>query len=157
MSARRIALLLWILLALFVCRVVGQLVVVLYAPSFLPPMEEWYSGLMPYPYLLPTQILIIVLFSRIALDITCGTGFWAHPKPTLGIWLRNFGIVYFLSMVVRYALRMSWYPEERWFGGTIPIIFHWVLAAYIIVLGCYHLHASKTGEDQAKQKVALSS
>ena len=63
----------------------------------------------------------------------------------LFMWLRNFGIVYFLSMVVRYALRMSWYPEERWFGGTIPIIFHWVLASYLIVLGCYHLRASKTG------------
>jgi uncharacterized protein len=144
MSARRTALLLWVLLALFVCRVVGQLIVVMYAPSFLPPMKEWYSGLMPYPYLLPTQILIMGLFSRVAVDMTRGVGFWAQPKPMLGMWLRNFGIVYFLSMVVRYALRMSWYPEERWFGGTIPIIFHWVLASYIIVLGCYHLRASKT-------------
>ena len=144
MSARSTALLLWVLLALFVCRVAGQLIVVVYAPSFLPPMKEWYSGLMPYPYLLPTQILIIVLFSRVAVDMTRGAGFWAQRKPMLGIWLRNFGIVYFLSMVVRYALRMSWYPEERWFGGTIPIIFHWVLASYIIVLGCYHLRASKT-------------
>ena len=145
MSARRTALLLWVLLALFVCRVVGQLIVVMYAPSFLPPMKEWYSGLMPYPYLLPTQILIMGLFSRIAVDMTRGAGFWAQPKPMLGMWLRNFGIVYFLSIVVRYALRMSWYPEERWFGGTIPIIFHWMLASYLIVLGCYHLRASKTG------------
>ena len=42
-------------------------------------------------------------------------------------------------MIVRYILRMSLYPEERWFGGAIPIIFHWVLATYIIPLGLYHL------------------
>lgn len=147
MSARRTAFLLWVLLALFLCRVVGQLVVVLYAPSFLPPMQEWYSGLIPYRYLFPSQILIIVLFAKIALDIARGTGFWAQTKPTLGRWLRNLGIVYFLSMVVRYVLRMSWYPEERWFGGTIPIIFHWVLATYIIVLGCYHLRGSQFAGD----------
>jgi hypothetical protein len=132
-----------VLLALFLCRVVGQLVVVLYAPSFLPPMTEWYSGLMPYRYLFPSQILIIALFTKIALDITHRTGFWAHPKPTLGLWLRNFGVIYFLAMVVRYVLRMSWYPEERWFGGTIPIIFHWVLSTYIIVLGYYQLRTPR--------------
>jgi hypothetical protein len=110
-------------------------------------MQEWYSGLMPYRYLFPAQILIIVLFTKIALHISRGTGSWAHPKPTLGLWLRNFGIIYFLSMVVRYVLRMSWYPEERWFGGAIPIIFHWVLATYIIMLGYYHLRGSKSGGD----------
>ncbi len=147
MSARGTALVLWVLLALFLCRVVGQLVVVLYAPSFLPPMQEWYSGLMPYRYLLPAQILIIVIFTNIALDITRGTGVWAHQKPRLGLWLRNFGVIYFMSMVVRYVLRMSWHPEERWFGGTIPIIFHWVLATYIIVLGCYQVRGSNSGGD----------
>lgn len=142
MSASRTAFLLWVLLGLFLCRVVGQLVVVLYAPSFLPPMEEWYSGLMPYQYLLPSQILIIGFFTNISLNISRRSGFWADQKPALGLWLTSFGVVYFVSMVVRYVLRMSWYPEERWFGGTIPIVFHWVLATYIIVLGCYHLDGS---------------
>lgn len=146
MSARTTACLLWTLLGLFCCRVVGQLVVVLYAPSFLPPMHEWYSGLMPYRYLFPAQILIIVVFMHIALDMTRGTGFWTHQQPRLGLWLRNFGVIYFVSMVVRYVLRMSWYPEERWLGGTIPIIFHWVLATYIIVLGSYHLHGANEVE-----------
>jgi len=141
-SARRTAILLWVLLGLFLCRVVGQLVVVLYAPSFLPPMQAWYSGLMPYRYLLPAQILIILLFTNIALQITRETGFWTHQKPRLGLWLRNFGVIYFASMVVRYVVRMSWHPQERWFGGTIPIVFHWVLATYIVVLGCYHLDGS---------------
>ena len=109
-------------------------------------MHEWYSGLMPYRYLFPAQILIIVVFMHIALDMTRGTGFWTHQQPGLGLWLRNFGVIYFVSMVIRYVLRMSWYPEERWLGGTIPIIFHWVLATYIIVLGSYHLHGANEVE-----------
>jgi hypothetical protein len=36
----------------------------------------------------------------------------------------------------RYALTMAWYPERRWLGtGTIPIVFHWVLATYLMALG----------------------
>jgi hypothetical protein len=26
-------------------------------------------------------------------------------------------------------------PEQRWLGGTIPIVFHWVLAVFLFVLG----------------------
>ncbi len=142
-SKKQTAVALWILLTLFVFRVAGQLVVVLYSPAFLPPMKEWYSGLMPYQYLLPSQILIIIFFTKIALDISRGTGYWATQKPKLGLWLRNFGIVYLATMVVRYIIRMSLYPDERWFGGTIPIFFHWVLASYIIVLGTYHVRGSR--------------
>src|SRR5688572_16766980 len=45
-----------------------------------------------------SSILIIVIFTNIALDITRGTGVWAHQKPRLGLWLRNFGVIYFMSM-----------------------------------------------------------
>ena len=48
--------------------------------TFLPPMEEWYSGLLPYPYLLPTQFLIIFLFGKICLDLFRGHGFFAVPR-----------------------------------------------------------------------------
>src|SRR5262245_15493014 len=41
-------------------------------------------------------------------------------------------------MVIRYVIRMSLYPHERWAGGSIPIFFHWVLASFVIVLGRYH-------------------
>ena len=98
---------LWVLLALFVCRVLGQLLVAVFAPSILPPMEAWYSGLMPYRYLLPSQILIIALFTKVAYDISSNTGFWARPQPRLGLWLRSFGGVYFAAMIIRYVLRMS--------------------------------------------------
>jgi hypothetical protein len=46
--------------------------------------------------------------------------------------------IYAGAMVVRYAVRMARRPEERWFGGTIPIVFHLVLASYVLVLGRFH-------------------
>jgi hypothetical protein len=33
-------------------------------------MEAWYSGLMPYEYLLPSQILLIALMVKICVDFT---------------------------------------------------------------------------------------
>jgi len=45
---QRLAPLLWALLALFVLRVTSQTLVAFFDVDFLPPMQEWYSGLLPY-------------------------------------------------------------------------------------------------------------
>ena len=129
LSQKRISILLWTLWILFVGRVVGQLWVYLDAPVFLPSMPYWYSGLMPYRFLLPSQILTIVVFAKIAFDITMGTGFFGNPKPRLGQWLRNFGTIYFVGMIIRFILQ----------GISIMVVFHWVLAAFILLVGVYHL------------------
>ena len=47
--------------------------------------------------------------------------------------------VYAATVVLRYALTMTLHPKKRWFGDTIPINFHFVLAGFIYVLGHYHL------------------
>lgn len=123
------AIALWILLSAFVLRVVGQLLVVLGWAPFLPPMEQWYSGLLPYGPLLASQIVIIALYARASLDITRGSGFWARPRAALGRGLLIFGGIYLGAMVVRYALGI---------GPVIPILFHWVLATFLLVLGSHH-------------------
>ena len=46
---------LWILTVLLVGRVAGQLIVAGWAPRWLPPMEQWQSGLLPYPVLVAGQ------------------------------------------------------------------------------------------------------
>ena len=46
---------LWLCTVLLTGRVAGQIVVVLRAPRWLPPMEQWQSGLLPYPVLLASQ------------------------------------------------------------------------------------------------------
>ena len=135
---RKLAPLLWFLLFLFVLRVVGQILVVFASVTWLPPMEAWYSGLMPYPYLLPSQWIIIVLLVKVCWDFTRGEGWFVSTKPVFGRPVLYFGYLYLAAMVVRYILRMSFYPEERWFGGTIPIFFHYVLAAYVILFGRFH-------------------
>ena len=49
--------LLWTCVVLFAARVLGQFEALLLTPDWLPDMDAWYSGLMPYYLLLPAQIL----------------------------------------------------------------------------------------------------
>ena len=135
---RRYFWLLMVLLFLFCLRVLGQILVAFFKVSFLPPMEEWFSGLLPYPELLTTQILIVVLYGKICLDFARGFGFFVTPRRRLGTGLLIVGSLYLGVMILRYVMRMSLYPHERWVGGCIPIFFHWVLSSFLLVLGRYH-------------------
>lgn len=126
------------LLFLFCLRVLGQFLVAFLHVSFLPSMEEWMSGLVPYPELLTAQILIIALYGKVCRDFFHKHGFFATSRRPLGTGLLIFGSLYFGVMVIRYTIRMSLYPHERWAGGCIPIFFHWVLSSFILVLGSYH-------------------
>jgi hypothetical protein len=33
---------------------------------------------------------------------------------------------------------MALHPEDRWLGRTIPIVFRWVLAAFVILVATFH-------------------
>jgi uncharacterized protein len=142
MSRPATAAVLGLLLFLFVLRVVGQLLVFFDAAPWLPPMEEWYSGLVPYRPLLVAQLAIIVLYARAVLDLARGQGYFATPRAQLGRRLLIFGNLYLAAMIVRYVVRMGLHPEARWTGGAIPIVFHWVLAAFLLVLARYHRRAN---------------
>jgi hypothetical protein len=135
---RRLVWLLWLLLSAFCCRVLGQALVAFLDVTWLPPMEEWYSGLMPYPLLLPAQLFIIAVYTKVCWDFTRGAGYFVQVRPMFSRGVLWFGYVYLAAMFLRYIIRMELYPEARWFGGTIPIVFHWVLAAFIIAFGQYH-------------------
>lgn len=122
-------LVLWLLLALFVLRVLGQALVAFFDVGFLPPMTAWYSGLMPYEYLLPSQIAIVALMAKISVDFTRRSGFFYEAKkPFATAWLW-FGYLYFAAMVARGVLLWD---------RPIPIVFHWVLAAFVIAVGHSH-------------------
>lgn len=137
----RRALLLWLLMALFALRVLGQVLVEFLHVRFLPPSEEWFSGLMPYPQLLASQILILILMSKIGGDFTRQSGWAYQPRVHVGLILLLLGSTYLTVMIIRYVIRMMLYPHERWTGGSIPIFFHWVLAAYVLVWGLHHWRA----------------
>jgi hypothetical protein len=44
-------------------------------------------------------------------------------------------------MIVRYVIRMTRRPDQRWLGGTIPIVFHCVVAAFQWTFGTFHVLA----------------
>lgn len=113
---------LWALLFLFILRVVGQALVALGLAPFLPSMQAWQSGLLPYPALLASQIVLIALCVKILT---------ARPNPRLGRVLLNFGFIYLALMVLRAIL----------FGFGIPVFFHWVLALFLILAGARHRKA----------------
>jgi hypothetical protein len=135
-EAADVAPLLWILTVLFVVRVTGQMLVVLRAPSWLPPMEQW--NLLPYPILLPIQLVFVGVMLWIDVSFTRGHGVAVDASGAFGTFLIGFSALYAASMVVRYVVRMRRRPGERWFGGTIPIVFHIVLASYLYVLGSFY-------------------
>ena len=134
----RTAAVLWLLLVLFALRVAGQALVAFAGVRWLPPMAQWYSGLLPYPLLLPAQVVILVVFGKVCLDFTRGEGWFVRTRPSFGRQVWWFGWVYLAAMIVRYPVQMAVHPEDRWLGRTIPVVFHWVLAGFVLVFARFH-------------------
>ena len=101
-------------------------------------MEHWYSELIPYPTLLSIQIVMLLVMVKISSDVCRASGFFATLRPSWSRHLVGFSAVYAAAMALRYVLTMIYRPELRWYGGTIPIVFHFVLAGFIFVLGRFH-------------------
>src|SRR5437870_1307146 len=94
------ALALWALLALFVLRVAGQILVEFAHVQFLPPAPEWFSAAIPYPQLLASQILIIAVMVWVNLAFTRRSGWAYRPRRLAGSLLLAFGGVYLAVMVI---------------------------------------------------------
>ena len=129
---------LWLFTVLLLGRVIGQLMVAAYAPRWLPPMEQWQSGLLPYPVLLVGQVIVLTLMASISADFSRAAGFWVEPKPRLGAAVLWWSYLYLGAMITRYGIRMARRPDQRWSGGTIPLIFHSVVAAVQWTFGTFH-------------------
>lgn len=132
-----VAPILWLLTGLFAARVVGQVVAALRRPSWLPPMEDW--NLVPYRVLLPAQLVILGVMTWIDASFSASSGPPVDRVEGLGWALVGFSAVYAGAMAVRYVIRMRRRLAARWFGGTIPIVFHIVLATYLYTLGSFHV------------------
>ena len=120
--------LLWTLLALFVLRVAGQALATFFHVPWLPPTERWYSGLVPYEILLPAQIAIIMLMAKICADFTRQWGYFVQPRRFFATWWLWFAWIYLAGMILRFVIQ----------GPTIPVFFHWGLAAFMIAVGLWH-------------------
>jgi hypothetical protein len=129
---RRLAL--WLCLGIFLVRVIGQIEVLMLAPPWLPPLAAWESGLVPYPILLPVQILVAAWMAAIASDHNRGTGPMWVDSPQARRRLNAFAAAYALVMLVRLAVTAALPPHSVVDRGLIPILAHWDLAGFIALL-----------------------
>ncbi len=132
----------WACVALFATRVVGQFEVMLLAPAWLPAMEAWYSGLLPYPLLLPAQIAALMLMAVIAWNRRIRNGSFARANPRTAGALRILAGIYFAVMAIRLAVNLFDNGADFWRHGAIPVAFHWVLALFVLVSGRAPAHES---------------
>jgi hypothetical protein len=132
-SARAYAVVMALLLVLFLGRVVAQILVATTAPSWLPPMARWYSGLMPYRYLLPTQIVFLAVMTAMTIAVDRRAAPLGTIPATAGAWIVWASYVYAFGMVARSIRYARAEPERR--GVLIPIVFHFVLAAFLFAYG----------------------
>jgi hypothetical protein len=128
-SGRRLFPVLWLLFGLFFLRVLGQVLVAFAGVTWLPSMRHWYSGLISYPYLLASQIVMLAGMVKVNVDFTRGDGWFVRRNPALGRVANWFGWLYLTSMILRYAITRTL---------IIPVTLHCVLAIYLILIGRHH-------------------
>ena len=123
----------WTCVALFFLRVIGQIEALLLSPTWLPPMENWYSGLIPYPLLLPLQIAILMLMAvgtvRLQRELHGDQSQERRIEP-----VRVFAFIYFAVMLTRLVIGLMKGAEDVVAADGIPIAFHWVLALYLLMV-----------------------
>ena len=124
-----------LLTLLFSLRVLGQALAEFFSVDWLPSTEAWASGLIPYAVLLALQLVMVLGMGKIVSDVWRQSGFFATAPASWSRFLIGCSAVYAASMAGRYVLTMTFRPEMRWFGGAIPIFFHFVLAAFLYTCG----------------------
>ena len=131
------------LLLLFAFRVVAQFTQWIYPVDFLPPFDDWQSGVLPYPMLLTGQILVMAVLLRVVVGHVTGR---CIDRRWLGIALLAGGGVYFAVMCFRLLASVTFAAADSWLGATIPAFFHVVLACFALIHGYFNLrHASHGG------------
>lgn len=91
-------------------------------------------GALPYEYLFPSQLFLIVLMATICLDFTRGRGFFVQPRRFFAVHWLWFGGIYLAAMLLRFPIQMALKPD----APVIPIFFHWGLALFVIAVGLWH-------------------
>jgi hypothetical protein len=135
-STRSCARALWLLTALFAFRVVAQPAAAAFE-RLLPSFNSWDGGVVPYPVLLVTQLVILGWLATTAWRFSTGT---VTLRPGVGRAALAFGGVYFTVMLLRLLLGATVLSHVRWFASPLPAFFHLVLAAYFLVYGYGHVH-----------------
>jgi len=142
-AQKYIAIGLWVLLALFSLRVLGQLLAYWFNSSFLPPFSAWYSGSLNYNFLLISQFIIIGLMIVLNFRFTKRV---VVSRPFFGQVIGVIGLIYFIVMFARLGISLFKLSDQVWFNRPIPSFFHLVLASYLMLVAKYHLIATDSKE-----------
>lgn len=133
--ARQHAAWLIVLLALFVFRVLAQLLQWYLATSWLPSFEAWHSATLPYPVLVGAQIAIIIvavwLIRGLLRDVIV-------PNASLGRVLSWLGAVYFVGSVLRLVAGLTFGRDNTFLAAYLPGFFHVVLALMVLTAANYY-------------------
>lgn len=121
-------------LVVFAIRVIGQIEALLLAPFWLPPFRAWESGLVPYSLLLPVQIFLIAWMSVITVDQWRGSGLFWVTQNTTRRRLQITATLYFVVMLMRLLITAMMPPHTLLERGLMPILAHWDLAAFLILV-----------------------
>ena len=101
--------LLWTITIIFLGRILAQIFVGIYSPGYLPKMEMWYSGLLPYPILLTYQMFLYTCMVIFNFCLFIGKGplfFFLNDK--VSIYYIYFGVTYFsLWLFVLYSTKLK--------------------------------------------------
>ena len=122
------------LAALFVLRVLAQAVQWAGPVPFLPSFDAWQGSGLPYPALLASQVLIIVLLARALVVVRSQSirpASWKHRACFI------LGGAYFAATAFRLAAGLTFLSDVEWFAQSLPALFHLVLAAFVLLFGHY--------------------
>ncbi len=124
-----------VLLAVFVLRVLAQLVQFYSNVGWLPPFAAWAAGGLPYPVLVALQVVIIAVAVEAIRKLARGA---VRPRRNWAFFLLGSGAIYFIAMAFRFAAGLTFLAGNSWFAASLPAAFHLVLAGFVLTLGHYH-------------------
>lgn len=119
---------------LFVLRVLAQLLQAVHPVAFLPPFHAWHGAVLPYPLLVATQVVVMMVLAVICWRVR-NDGI--HPSRWKYRLCFISGGLYFSIMAFRLFAGLSILADHSWFSKSLPAFFHLVLASFVLMLGHY--------------------
>lgn len=127
---------LWLLTTLFCFRVVAQPATQFFKIPFLPSFQDWHTGAIPYWLLVIFQISIIGVMVNTNIAHSARRAIASRIR---GRVLLLIGLTCATIMVARLNLGRTLLANHYWFANSVAPLFHLVLAAYILMLGTWHM------------------
>lgn len=92
------------------------------APRWLSAMQAWYSGILPYPLLLPIQIALLMWMGVLAIRTRAPRRRRGVANRTAKIF-RILALLYVAGMAVRVILNLRLYGRDYYLHGAIRLRF----------------------------------